>query len=35
MDAPFTPDEVRRSPDPLVQQFLKADFKFNHAAKTP
>jgi phospholipid/cholesterol/gamma-HCH transport system ATP-binding protein len=30
-----TPDEVRRSPDPLVQQFLKADFKFNHAAKTP
>jgi phospholipid/cholesterol/gamma-HCH transport system ATP-binding protein len=30
-----TPDEVRRSPDPLVQQFLKADFKFNHAHKTP
>jgi len=30
-----TPDEVRRVSDPLVQQFLKADFKFNHPPKTP
>jgi phospholipid/cholesterol/gamma-HCH transport system ATP-binding protein len=22
-----TPDEVRRQPDPLVQQFLQANFK--------
>jgi phospholipid/cholesterol/gamma-HCH transport system ATP-binding protein len=30
-----TPDEVRRVPDKLVQQFLNADFKFKHPSKIP
>ena len=28
-----TPEEVRRNPDPLVQQFLRADFKNSNERK--
>jgi len=28
-----TPEEVRRNPDPTIQEFLKADFKFHQKSK--